>query len=449
MFFPAPSRRLPITPCLILAAAVCTPPAIAAQALATDSPWALGDWNGARTDLVRQGIDLEFSYVGEIGANLGGGYDNDRSARYSDQYTLGAGFDLEKLLGWHDALFQVTVADRNGDNISNARVGDPRVGTLSSSQEVWGRGSHWRLTQLFYRQAFFDKRLDIKAGRFGEGEDFNSFDCDFQNLTFCGSQAGNWGGIWYNWPVTQWALRVKYRLTPELFTQAGVYEQNPSNTESRNGFKLSGSGTEGAVLPVEVVWQPRFDGLPGEYRAGYYYSSANARDVLKDSNGQPAVLSGASYRSTSSKHGLWLGAMQQLTRHGDDASRGLTLFAMATAHDRATSKVDHYVSVGAIYKGAFDARPQDDLGFAVSEVHVNPAYRKNAALTNQVNGIADYDDPAYLPVQETEYNAELNYGVHIADWLTVRPNLQYVRHPGGVRQVENAWVSGLKVQAAF
>lgn len=48
----------------------------------------------------------------------------------------------------------------------------------------------------------------------------------------------------------------------------GVYEQNPSNTESGNGFKLSGSGAEGAVLPVEIVWQPHFDGLPGEYRAG-------------------------------------------------------------------------------------------------------------------------------------------------------------------------------------
>lgn len=433
----------------LLAAMVCTSTAHAADPFAANSPWALGDWNGTRSTLAEQGIDFEFAYVGEIGANLGGGYHNDRSASYSDQYSLGARFDLQKLLGWHDARFQLTVADRNGDNISNDRVGDPRVGTLSSSQEVWGRGSHWRMTQLYYQQAFFDRRLDIKAGRFGEGEDFNSFDCNFQNLTFCGSQVGNWGGIWYNWPITQWALRIKYQLTPELFAQIGAYEQNPSNTQNDNGFKLSGSGTEGAVMPVEVVWQPRIGGLPGEYRAGYYYSSANAKDVLQDSNGQPAVLSGAAYRSASSKHGLWIGAMQQVTSEEGDASRGLSLFAMATMHDKKTSKVDHYVSVGAVYIGLFALRPKDDIGLAISEVHVNPAYSRNAALTNLVSGVDDYDDPRYLPVQETEFNAELNYGIHLADWLTVRPNLQFVRHPGGVRSVDDAWVGGLKVQAIF
>lgn len=52
-------------------------------------------------------------------------------------------------------------------------------------------------------------------------------------------------------------------------------------------------------------------------------------------------------------------------------------------------------------------------------------------------------------LSQTEYNAELNYGLHVTDWLTVRPNLQFVRHPGGVKAVDNAWVAGLKVQATF
>ncbi|HDS1692428.1 TPA: carbohydrate porin [Pseudomonas putida] len=434
---------------LLVAMACAQTTAQAAEPFASDSPWAFGDWDGTRNRLAQQGIDFEFSYVGEIGANLSGGYNKDHSASYSDQYSLGALFDLQKLFGLRDASFQLTVTDRNGDNISNDRIGDPRVGTLSSSQSVWGRGSHWRLTQLYYQQAFLGRRLNIKAGRFGEGEDFNSFDCNFQNLTFCGSQVGNWGGIWYNWPVSQWALRVKYALSPELYAQVGAYEQNPSNTESRNGFKLSGSGAQGAVLPVELVWQPRIDGLPGEYRAGYYYSSANAQDVLKDSRGQPAVLSGAAYRSASSKHGLWLGAMQQVTRETGDEVRGLTLFAMATLHDKKTSKVDHYVSVGAVYKGLFAMRPKDDIGLALSKVHVNPAYTKNTALINLANGESDYDSPSYLPVQESEYNVELNYGVHVTDWLTMRPNLQFVRHPGGVKMVDDAWVGGIKIQASF
>ena len=414
-----------------------------------DSPFMLGDWNGARTDLEDKGVALSFDYVGEIGSNLGGGYDHSRTARYSDQYALGAHFDLQRLLGWNDAVFQFTVADRNGDNISRDRVGDPRVGTLSSSQEVWGRGSHWRMTQLYFQQSYFDKRLDIKAGRFGEGEDFNSFDCDFQNLTFCGSQVGNWTSIWYNWPVTQWALRTKYQFTPSVYGQVGIYEQNPSNTENRNGFKLSGSGTQGAVIPVELVWTPVIDEMPGTYRAGYYYSTASAKDALKDRNGDPAAFTGQAYRSASSQHGFWVGAQQQVTRHADDASRGLNLFFMGTLHDKKTNRIDHYASAGAVYKGLFDARPLDDIGLAVSLIHVNPAFRKNVAYANEANGVFDYSDPAYLPVQDTEYNAELNYGIHVARWLTLRPNLQYIRHPGGVSRVDDAWVGGLKVLASF
>ncbi|UBM26341.1 carbohydrate porin [Pseudomonas sp. p1(2021b)] len=420
------------------------------EMFASDSPWMLGDWNGTRSELLEKGYDFTFGYTGEMGSNLHGGYDHDRTARYSDQFTFGSHLDLEKILGWHDSEFQLTITERHGQNISNDRINDPRVGGFTSAQEVWGRGETWRLTQLWIKQKYFDGALDVKFGRFGEGEDFNSFPCDFQNLAFCGSQVGNWvGGIWYNWPVSQWALRVRYNLNDSLYAQVGVFEQNPSNLESGNGFKLSGSGTQGAVMPIELVWSPRVHGLKGEYRAGYYYSNAKAQDVLKDSNGQPAALSGQAYRSSSSKHGFWLGAQQQVTSLASDQSRGLNLFANATMHDKKTNAIDNYVQAGVVYKGPFDARAKDDIGFALARVHVNPGYRKNARLINQAAGLDDYDNPGYLPVQDTEYSAELYYGIHLADWLTVRPNLQYIRHPGGVSQVDAALIGGLKIQSSF
>jgi porin len=241
--------------------------AFAAPAFDSESPFMFGDWNGTRGDLSAQGYDFKLDYTGEVGANLHGGYNHDHATRYSDQFAVGTHLDLQKILGWHDAEFQLTLTNRNGDNISNDRINDPRVGGFTSAQEVWGRGNITRITQMWYQQKFLDQRLDIKVGRFGEGEDFNSFPCDFQNLAFCGSQVGNWvGSVWYNWPVSQWALRAKYHLTPELYAQVGIFEQNPSNLENDNGFKLSGSGTEGAMLPVELVWTPRLNGLPGEYR---------------------------------------------------------------------------------------------------------------------------------------------------------------------------------------
>jgi len=438
--------------CQLSAAAVLvmSANAMADEAFSADSKWMTGDWGGERTKLIEQGIDIKADYVGEVGANLHGGYNNNKTARYSDQFGLGVALDLQKLWGWDNTQAKIQLTNRNGENISNDRIGDPRAGTLSSSQEVYGRGHMVRLTQLYIQHQFLDGKLDVKAGYFGEGEDFNTFPCEFQNLAFCGSQVGNWAtNIWYNWPVSQAALRVKYNITPELYAQIGAYNQNPSQLEHGNGFKLSGSGTKGTVLPVELVWSPKVNNLPGEYRIGYYKSSAPAPDLRQDINGQDAATTGQPYRMHDSKHGYWLVVQQQLTSHNGDASRGLNIAANATFHDKATNIVDNYQSLMFVYKGPFDARPKDDIGIGFARIHVNDQVKKNAELANVANDVTNYDSLSYSPLRDTEYNYELNYGIHVTNWLTVRPNLQYITHPGGVDKVDNALVAGLKIQSVF
>ncbi|MBO5390930.1 MAG: carbohydrate porin, partial [Pseudomonas sp.] len=415
------------------------------EAFSADSKWMTGDCGGERTRLIEQGIDIKADYVGEVGANLHGGYNDDKTARYSDQFGLGVALDLQKLWGWDNTQAKIQLTNRNGQNISNDRVGDPRAGTLSSSQEVYGRGHMVRLTQLWIQHQFLDGKLDVKAGYFGEGEDFNTFPCEFQNLAFCGSQVGNWAtNLWYNWPVSQAALRVKYNITPELYAQIGAYNQNPSQLEHGNGFKLSGSGTKGTVLPVELVWSPKVNDLPGEYRVGYYKSTAPADDVKVN-----ITNDGQDYRVRDSKHGYWFVVQQQLTSHNGDASRGLHIAANATFHDKQTNIVDNYQSLMFVYKGPFDARPKDDIGIGAARIHVNDDVKKSAELINASIGATDYSDPLYTPLRNTEYNYELNYGFHVTNWLTVRPNLQYITHPGGVDQVDNALVAGLKIQSTF
>lgn len=433
------------------AALVLSANAMAADAFSADSKWMTGDWGGERTKLIEQGIDIKADYVGEVGANLSGGYNNDKTARYADQFGLGVALDLQKLWGWDNTQAKIQLTNRNGQNISNDRIGDPRPdsGTLSSSQEVYGRGHMVRLTQFWIQHQMFDNKLDVKLGYFGEGEDFNTFPCDFQNLSFCGSQVGNYVNTWYNWPVAQAAIRVKYNITPELYAQIGAYNQNPSQLEHGNGFKLSGSGTKGTVIPVELVWSPKVNGLPGEYRVGFYKSAADASDVREDINGNDAATTGLPYRTRSSKTGYWGVVQQQLTTHNGDASRGLNIAANVTFHDKDTNVVDNYQSLMLVYKGPFDARTKDDVGIGVSRIHANDDVKKNSELLNAAKGFTDYDQLGYAPLRNTEYNVELNYGFHVTNWLTVRPNLQYIKNPGGIKEVDNALVAGLKIQSTF
>lgn len=70
---------------------------LSAGLLAPNSPAMLGDWNGLRPQLAEQGYDFTLKYVGEVGSNLGGGYDSHMTARWSDQLILGVTMDLQKL----------------------------------------------------------------------------------------------------------------------------------------------------------------------------------------------------------------------------------------------------------------------------------------------------------------------------------------------------------------
>src|SRR5258708_10084816 len=183
----------------------------------------LGDWGGLRTRLYQQGVDFQLGYTTEPAYNTQGG---DRHLlRNADQFNLGTTLDLDKLLGWSDARFQVTITERHGDgNLSD----DAHLGTLEQVQEIFGRGQTWYWTQFWYDQTFLDGTLDLKLRRLGVGEDFMSFSCMFQNLTFCCSLPGNIVSTWSNWPLSQWATRLKVDFTHEWYAQVGAYQVNPS-----------------------------------------------------------------------------------------------------------------------------------------------------------------------------------------------------------------------------
>jgi len=53
----------------------------------------------------------------------------------------------------------------------------------------------------------------------------------------CGSQEGNWNGLLSSFPISQWAIRARYQITPEPYVQAGAWDKNPGNAEMSNGFK--------------------------------------------------------------------------------------------------------------------------------------------------------------------------------------------------------------------
>ncbi|GAB1619944.1 carbohydrate porin [Pseudomonas sp. NGC7] len=422
------------------------------EPFASNSQWMTGDWNGSRHALLEQGYDVTFNYTNELGWNAHGGFNQDKKVAYADETLLGLGIDLERTLGWKGASTQLYITNRNGEDITNQRLIDTRSGQLTSTQEVWGRGSIWRLAELSYRQNLLNDQLNLRIGRFGLGE-FGEFPCEFQNLLFCGNTGGSsTGTVWYNFPVSQWGLQLKYHFSSSLAVQAAVFEQNPSLQENDNGFKMSFSGGKGVIMPLEAIYKPAhalFD-LPAEVRAGAFLSTADADDVFMGADGQPQPLTpDGGYKRHSTSHGFWTVLRQQVALINDDPNRPVELFTQAHFNEKDTSYIRSSLNLGMTIMGPFDSRPSDQLGIAVGRVEVSPRFEKRQRLLNAMSGSTDYNDLAFIPVQDKEYSAEIFYGVQVTKWLMVRPNLQFVRHPGGVDEVDDAVVVGLKIQSRF
>ncbi|MBZ6533741.1 carbohydrate porin [Acinetobacter seifertii] len=420
--------------------------ALANEPWSQDRQWLLGDWNGERQQLEQQGYKFTASIMSQAATNLDGGYNDNNTFENAAQLSLGANFDLEKIAGWKDTTASLVVTKRDGNALTLERIKDPRSSQLGNVQEIYGRGKIWRLSQAWIKKGFADNTVQVKVGRMGMSEDFNSSQCEFQNLLLCGGQLGkSIGSIWYNSPVGIWGANVKYQFAPEWTFGIGAYEVNPDNIKTASnsdGFNLDMNNVKGATIPVELAWKPKlalFNGLPGEYKVGALYSTAEANDVK------------TAGKVHDGKQSFWINAQQQLSHAGQDPKRGLYVTFNGVVNDKATTFVQSTQQLALWYKGPFDSRPNDSVGFGIANYVVNDRAKDKQIATNESRGYYSYDPIAsnYIPIQDDELNIELNYTYQWSPAVMLRPNIQYIHQPAGVKEIDDAWVAGLSVKVNF
>jgi len=292
-------------------------------------------------------------------------------------------------------------------------------------QEVYGRGQTWHTTSFWYNQKFFDNYLEWKLGRMTVGEDFASFSCDFQNLTFCGAQPGNLvGSYWINWPTSVWATRVKLNATKETNWQIGAYQVNPiyvqNNYAQSLGFSLDNpNGSTGTLVPAEFGWFPKVQGLPGSYKFGGWWNTVQSTNYW-------------STTSYGSQYGFYVNFMQQVT--GDTSGTpNLSVFLNATQANPQTAAVDRQISLGAQYNGPF-GRAKDGIGLGFGMTDNNALY---ASYVQQTTNL--------IIANGTEYASELYYSYVPVPSIFLRPNIQEIVYPGGNTANQNAFILGLKL----
>ena len=94
------------------------------------------------------------------------------------------------------------------------------------------------------------------------------------------------------------------------------------------------------------------------------------------------------------------------------------------------SIVEHYFGCGATWTGPLAARPLDACGVGVA-----------MALWR--------DRPSEDLAGAGEVAVELFYSLQITPWLHLKPDVQYIRNPGGQPGVSDAWIATLRMSVEF
>jgi porin len=348
---------------------------------------------------------IDVTYVSDIMGVVSGGIK--QRARYLNNLDVVAELDLEDMLGWRGAEMHVYGIYNNGQSIS-ALVGDAQmVSSIESGTPAVKLYEAW-IDQML------SPELSVRAGLY----DLNSeFDVLESASFFVGGAHGMGSDIGMSgsngpsvFPATGLGARIFYRPGEGWAIRAAVLEGQPGDPDhpARTVFKLDGD--EGALLIGEVE-APLGDGrlLLGHWR----YTATFDR------------FDGGQGRGNG---GFYLRGETKLAGKGDARLDGF--FRLGTAN-RHFNMFDRFASAGVKATGWIEDRPQDEVGLAVIGAFTSPEYRR-----------------AY-GAERAEMSAEASYRTPLAPWLSVQPNVQYVRNPSADPTVPDAWVLGLRVEIGF
>jgi porin len=399
-----------------------------------------GDWGGLRTSLKDEGIDIQAHYVSEVAGNPVGGAE--QGGAYTGEFGIAADIS-SRILGYEGGTLHALITERAGSDLSKDKIGN-----ILTVQEIYGDGQTVRITQLSYEQKLFDNVLDLEAGDINTENTFaaspkyfgTALWCNYQNNSICGTPIAapiNTNG-YVAYPAASLGARVQVNTSNTTYIETGAYEVNPTLYQSVNGFKLGTSGAQGVLTAVETGWSPDFGGLPGNYRiGGYYDNSANRTAVGQATRFIPAnspVLNLLPFANRAGRNGGWVLADQQI--QADSANTGTVVFAALQYGDHNTALITWYGEAGVLRQGTFAGRDGDSVavGFAIANLN---------------DELLQFEKAHGTPGTSQEYMLEVNYGIAVAQWLNIRPGVQYVWHPSGEDEHRNALVLALKTAITF
>ncbi len=392
-----------------------------------------GDLGWLRPALAAAGLSFSLDYTGETLGVVSGGVK--RGFVYEGEAAFSLDADLDKALGWPGATAHVGAINVHGRGPSADLLG----GNLMTASNIEAR-TVTQLYTLWLEQSLADDRIAVRLGQLAADDEFMASDTagNLINGTFGWAAAASanmtQGGPAY--PLADPGIRLRFSSTKEITVLTGVFAGNPGGEGCAGDPQLcNGHGTTFS-LSGGTLWigEVQYAAGGGIYKLGAW----------RETGAFPNQLTGA-----NDKRGDWelygIADRRLWTRPGTE-DQGLSVFVRVAGSPEDRNQVAWYVDGGFGFKGPFAGRPDDTLTLGVAYAAISD----DAAAADRAAGPP-------TPVRDFESVVELSYTAHLVPWWTLKPDLQYVIHPGGRaadpvkpgRAIPNALVLGLRSSIAF
>lgn len=424
-----------------------------------------GDIGGVRPALQNVGVTFNLQEIDEVLGNVTGGIHT--GADYDGLTTTSLSLDTSKAFQWSGGTFDVSALQIHGRNLSA-----DNLATLQTASGIEASRAT-RLWELWYQQALFGGKADIKLGQQSVDQEFivSQYAGLFVN-TMMGwpmlPSADLYGGG-PAYPLSSPGVRLRVQPSDAVTLLAGVFDDNPPGGPFNNDSQLRGAEASGTRfnLGTGALWigelqyaanaSPAKDcgnlacGLPGTYKVGGWYDSGSFLDQRFDTNGVSLASPSTSGQAQRHRGNFSVyGVIDQMVWRDLDGPRSVAVFARAMGAPADRNLIDASLNAGVSLKAPVPGRDNDTFGIGYGWAHVGD----HASTLDQ--DTAHFTGTAF-PVRSAEHFIEVTYQYQVAPWWQLQPDFQYVIDPGGGIQnpqhtsqiVGNEAVFGLRTTITF
>jgi porin len=406
-----------------------------------------GDWGGARSALSNRGIALEAGLRLDSLRNRGGTSDGSRTISHLE---LKLRADLEKLLGWSNAVAYV-----NTDTDAGAGINTRHAGSLMGVSSIEVPLPTTRLFHAWLQKGFLDDRFSTLVGIYPIDSEFFTMDSAATLLhpaygTPADLALTNTPSVFNN---AAFGIRAKWLSADrELYAMAALMDGIPNDPARPKATAIRFAKGDGAFVIGEIGWMPLESGHSFEpvdpaqvrqtpemvahekyggvskYAIGFWRYGNRVPDQLDvDADGNPVQR-----RS----QGGYVLAERSLFGLGGEAGRDVTAFARYAFSAGHSTPIDRMWNLGLRIRGPFASRPDDSLAMGWTSGRLAPKWRVVQAASGTDTVAA-------------EEALEITWRTAITQWFQVQPNFQHIRHPGGAATARNATLIGARIDIAF